>query len=557
MIKPVTTMAAVLMQAGLLASCTDAGHDDEWFVDETRARGIDFVHHSGQSERVMLPEIVSGGVALVDVDNDGDLDAYFIQSGRNLGTDPGPQTSGNELFLNDGDGYFTQATDTGAAKDVGYGMGVTTGDYDGDGDVDLYVTNYGTNRLLQNDGAGGFTDVTDEARVGGQEFSTATTFADLDVDGDLDLFVVNYVHWSVPVERSCFSRGEPTYCSPTAYEAPAIDRLYRNNGDATFTDVTVASGLSRGFGNGLGTIAEDFNNDGLIDLFVANDRTRDQLWINRGELKFANEAIQRGVAVDDNGIAKAGMGVAAGDVDFDDDADLLVVNFEGESDSFYKNELDYFIDVTARTGVSLASRRRTRFGVVLTDFNNDGQVDLFEANGKVDGNPNAPTDAFAEPNALFKGSQRDGFIHFQEIDQAGLATSSVFTSRSAAVGDVNADGRLDLLIVNRDAPAQLLINITPTHNWIRFDVRNASGAPALGAIVRIAAEGSSRRGVVRSSSSYLAAHDPRVHFGLNQVTVVEDVTVTWADGSEQAFGEASAGQTYFLRKGSDRPVPSR
>lgn len=547
---------ALLICAALLASCIGEEQDGVWFVDETAARGIDFVHRSGHQERTMMPEIIGGGAALVDVDDDGDLDAYLVQSGWNLAIGFGPDSPANQLFLNDGTGHFAAAVGIDGAGDTGYGMGVATGDYDSDGDVDLYVTNLGANRLLQNDGSGRFTDVTEEAGVGDPGWSTAATFADLDGDGDLDLFVVNYVHWSLAVERTCSSRGEPTYCSPTAYDAPAMDRLYRNDGDGRFTDITFWAGLNAVFGNGLGTIAEDFNNDGLVDLFVANDRMKDQLWINQGDLKFVNEAVQRGVAMDDNGIAKAGMGVAAADVDHDDDVDLLVVNFEGETDSFYRNELEYFVDVTARAGISLASRRRTRFGVSLADFDNDGQVDLIEANGKVDGDPNASTDVFAEPNALFRGEQHDGFIRFVEIDQAGLARPSVFTSRSVAVGDINGDGRLDLLIVNRDAPAQLLVNATATRNWIGFDVREATGAPALGAIVKITVGGLWRRSTVRSSSGYLAAHDPRVHFGLDQSTVVEDVLVLWPDGALQHFGQVAAGQIYVLRKGSAVPAPT-
>jgi hypothetical protein len=537
---------AALATSLWLASC--AGESPYWFEDEAAARGIDFTHRSGQVERAMLPEIVGGGAALFDVDGDGDLDAYFVQSGWNLGERPTPDTPVNRLYLNDGAGRFTTATDIGDAADNGYGMGAATGDYDGDGDVDLYVTNLGANRLLRNDGAGKFVDVTDEAEVGDPSWSTAATFADFDRDGDLDLFVVNYVHWSLAVERDCFSRGQPTYCAPTAYDAPAMDRLYRNDGNGRFTDVTEAAGLNTSFGNGLGTVAEDFNNDGLIDLFVANDRMKDQLWVNQGDLRFADEAGQRGVAMDDNGIAKAGMGVAVADVDHDDDADLIVVNFEGETDSFYRNELNYFVDVTARAGISMASRKRTRFGVVLADFNNDGQVDLFEANGKVDGNPNAATDVFAEPNALFAGKIQEEFVRFTEIENAGLAAPSMFTSRSAAIGDVNGDGRLDILIVNRDAPAQLLINSTPAKSWITLDVRDAVGAPALGAVVKLTAETVLQRATVRSSSSYLSAHDPRVHIGLGQANQGDDVTVTWPDGHTQSFGSLAAGKTHVLKR---------
>ena len=538
-----------------LTGCQEDGQDATWFVEEAATRGLHFVYRSGHRERVLLPEIVGGGAALVDVDDDGDLDAYLVQSGWNLAGRVESDTPHNELFLNDGGGHFTKADNAGAAADSGYGMGVTTGDYDGDGDVDLYVTNLGANRLLQNDGSGRFTDVTEQAGVADPGWGTAAAFADLDADGDLDLFVVNYVRWSLAVERSCFSRGKPTYCAPTAYDAPAMDRLYRNDGNGRFTDVTTTSGLNAAFGNGLGTIAEDFDNDGLVDIFVANDRMKDQLWMNKGDLRFSDEAVRRGVAMDDNGVAKAGMGVTAADVDHDDDVDLLVVNFEGESDSFYRNDVDYFVDVTARAGVGPASRRRTRFGVVLADFDNDGQLDLIEANGKVDGDPHAATDVFAEPNALFQGERYDGFIRFREVDLAGLAMQSVFTSRGVAVGDVDADGRLDLLIANRDGSAQLLMNRTPERSWVGFDVRNVAGSPALGAVVRVTDGELQRRRTVRSSSSYLAAHDPRVHFGLDESTSVENVTVLWPDGTSQQFNNRSAGQVHVLRRQSQAQKP--
>jgi len=527
-----------------------------WFVEEAAQRGLDFEHRSGFAGRALLPEIVGGGAALADVDGDGDVDAYLVQSGWNLQTGPDANTPGNRLYLNRGDGYFDAANQAGDVSDRGYGMGVAAGDYDNDGDVDLYVTNLGANALLQNDGSGRFENVASAAGVDDPGWSTAAAFLDLDNDDDLDLFVVNYLNWSPGVEKDCSSRGRPTYCAPTTYDSPAMDRLYRNDGDGTFTDVTVEAGLNRGFGNGLGTVGADFNGDGLIDLFVANDRTLDQLWINHGGLRFNDAAAEWGCAVDDNGFAKAGMGVAASDIDNDGDSDLLVVNFQGETDSFYRNEGHYFLDATARVGIAMASRRRTRFGVALADFDNDGRLDLYEVNGKVDGDPATTPDPFAEANALFRGRTDDGVsLVFEELSPpGGVAPGTPYTSRALAVGDVDDDGGLDLLVVNRDGPVHLLMNrVANRGKSVQFRVVLNTGGDALGARVSGRVGSEYRHQTVRVAASYLSSHDPRVHFGLGSESTLRDVTVRWPDGSSESFGDFQAAPTADLRRGTGRP----
>ena len=539
--------AAAGLAVVALAGC---GGDAPWFVDEARLRGIDFQHRSGFDGTPMLPDIVGGGAALADVDGDGDLDAYLVQSGRlpGRGEQPAP---GNRLYLNRGDGTFEEVDDIGDGADTGYGMGVAAGDYDNDGDVDLYVTNYGPNALLRNAGDGTFMNVAASVGVADPGWGSAAAFLDLDADGDLDLFVVNYLNWSPAVERDCYDRGSPTYCAPTTYAAAAPDRLFRNNGDGTFSDISVQAGLAKAYGNGLGVVGADFNRDGMMDVFVANDRNVNQLWMNQGSLRFADQAADWGCAVDEHGMAKAGMGVAAADVDDDGDSDLLVVNFEGETDSFFRNEGAWFSDDTAVVGLGAVSGRHTRFGVVMADFDNDGVLDLYQANGKVDGNPSAVPDAFAEPNVLYRGRSAQP-IRFEAVQPpGGVAEPLVHTSRGVAVGDVDNDGGLDMLVVNRDGPAYLLINRAPARsNWVRFRVLTASGRDAHGTTVSVQVGERRIHRDVQPAASYFASNDPRVHFGIGERSQVTEVSVLWPGGAVQTFGDFEAGHTWELHQHS-------
>ena len=536
----------------LLASCdpdspqrhaTEAAEtlaDVLWFTDEASRWGVDFVHQSGADGRYLLPEIMAGGVALLDVDGDGDLDLYLVQSG---GLDELGQVvpnDGNILYLNEGD-RFIRSTDSGHA-DQGYGVGVVVGDYDGDSDMDIYVTNVGANVLLRNDGRGRFVDVTKESGVGDDGFGTAGTFFDADNDGDQDLFLVNYIAWGIGIERQChdYGTGVRNYCDPGNYDAPAQDRLYRNNGDGTFSDITRRAGLTSVTGNGLGTVSADFNGDGLLDLFVANDKTMNQLWINQGDLRFEDRAVEWGSATDDHGIAKAGMGIVTGDVDNDADLDVLVVNIEGETDSYFRNEGDYFVDATARVGLGSTSRRYTRFGVVLADLDNDGVLDLYEANGRVTYTPEPedPADVYAEPNVLYRGQEMDLGIRFGVLPQGGLDQDVYQTSRGLALGDLNGDGSLDLIIANRDSRPNVLINQQREHEWVRVVAVDDRGIVPH-ALISGRPNGSERvlTRQVQMAGSYVAAHEPAAHFGLGSATGLVDVVVLWPDGEREAFGD--------------------
>ena len=526
---------------------TDAASAAPWFVDEAAIRGLAHEHVSGYpggAALPYLPEIVAGGAALFDADGDHDLDIYLVQAGGRLGeTEP---AAGNRLFTNRGDGTFVPA-DAADGEDTGYGMGVAIGDYDADGDVDLYVTNVGPNVLLRNRGDGRFDEVGASAGVDDPGWGTSAAFVDFDLDGDLDLFVVNYMHWSITIERDCRVRGRPTYCAPTTYRASAPDKLFENLGDGSFRDVSLAAGLTAAYGNGLGLVTADFDDDGLTDLFVANDKTVNQLWLNRGDLTFEEAASRWGVAVDDQGAAKAGMGVGAADVDRDGDVDLLVVNLEGETDSFFLNEGSYMVDATARSGLGPTSRRSTRFGIALADFDNDGRDDLFEANGKVIGDATATPDAFAESNVLFRGAATNP-PRFEVVP--GGVSDMPATSRAVAAGDVDGDGRIDLVVVNRDASVALLMNRTAGAASVRFRALDAGGRDVVGARVVVDANDERMVREIRTAASFLAANEPVAHFGLGGRRVPASVAVLWPGTTvPERFGEYPPTGLHVLRQG--------
>jgi len=525
-----------------------------WFREVHAEAGVDFVHVSDAAGDVhRFPEIMGGGVALVDVEGDGDLDVYLVQSGEL--DSPGPDAPANALYANDGACRFVDVSAGSGADDRGYGMGVATGDVDRDGFLDLYVTNLGANALLRNRGDGRFEDVTAAAGVGSRAWSTSAAFADLDADGDHDLFVCNYVDWSPEGEIPCYTAaGRPDYCSPNSYDAPRADLLYRNAGDGTFTDVTARAGIAARRGNGLGVVVADFDDDGRPDVFVANDQMQNHLWRNVGDGTFTDVAVETGCAVDVHGSPKAGMGTLAEDVDDDGDLDLFVVNLRAQADSFFRNVGGYFRDDTAAVGLGSASRPFTRFGVAWIDFDQDGWLDLYEANGRVvivsERKPRSE-DPYAEPNLLFAGGP--GPKLRLVAPEGGVAEPLVHTSRGAAFGDLDGDGAVDAVVVNRDAWAYVLRNVVPDRgHWIRFRVLDERGAEALGAELRIELGERTLRRVVRTAYGYCSANDPRVHVGLGERATVERVRVRWPDGREEAFGPFEADRDVTLRPGVRR-----
>jgi hypothetical protein len=521
-----------------------------WFEEIAARAGIDFVHHSGHDRRHYLPEIMGGGAALFDMDNDGFLDLYLIQSGTLSDPSVG---SGNRLYRNRGNGTFEDVTERSAAGVHGYGMGVAAGDFDNDGYTDLYVTNYGHNVLLKNDGRGHFIDVTAQAGVASTGWSTSAAFVDYDADGRLDLFVARYLDWRPAAEVECYSlTGVPDYCSPASYDLPSAATLYHNNGNGTFTDVSARSGLTAAVGNGLGVVAGDFDRDGRIDLLVSNDRTPNHLWLNQGGGRFREAALAMGCALDQDGVAKSGMGVDAADVDDDGDLDLLVVNLDGESDSFFRNQGKFFVDDTVSVGLRTPSRPFTRFGTAFRDFDNDGFLDLYEANGRVGRQSETySADPYAEPSLLFRGLAGP---KFQEVaPRGGALPLLIASSRAAAFGDVDNDGGVDVVVVNRDSRPFLLHNVVqPRGHWLLVRVVDEHQRDALGAELTMTVGSRTIRRDVRAAFSYLASNDPRVHVGIGTETVVRNVIVKWPDGVREDFGDLEANRIVVLRRGSGR-----
>jgi hypothetical protein len=441
-----------------------------WFVDVTSESGIDFVHDAGLTPEKNLPETMGAGAAVFDADEDGDLDLYFVQGGpmRLAGAQPGTfvEPSGalppNRLYLNDGHGHFTDATAaSGDAADTHYGMGVVVGDVNGDGHLDLFLTNLGANVLLLGDGHAHFRDATRESGIRDERWTTGCCLFDSEGDGDLDLLVTGYVLIDLAHPEWC-GRREPgwrSYCHPDHY--PALqERFWRNNGDGTFVDATEEAGFAKSFGKGLGVIACDVERDGDLDLYVANDSTENFLWINDGHGHFSDGTLLAGVGVDGRGLTQAGMGLAAADVDGDLDFDLFVTNFDDEPNTLYVNDGGgMFEDRTLQAGLDAPSRIPVGFGTVFEDFELDGKLDLAVANGHIIDNIQLYDDGktHAQRAQLFAN---DGRGHFRELhDEAGAFGATPFVGRGLYSGDLDGDGDVDLVLTQCNGPARIFRNV--------------------------------------------------------------------------------------------------
>jgi hypothetical protein len=436
-----------------------------------------------------------------------------------------------------------------------YGMGAAVGDYDNDGDPDFYVTNYGPNRLYRNNRDGTFTDVTRAAGNGLDDprWSTSASFSDYDADGDLDLFVANYVDFTVAGAKRCYDpTGARDYCGPLQFR-PVPDRLFRNNGDGTFTNVSESSGITSADGPGLGVVGADFNQDGRSDFYIANDGVANQLWLNQGDGRFVDDALLAGVAYNGEGGPEGSMGVAVGDADNDGDLDIVVSNITRESHAFYRNlGRGAFEDARVAAGLATPTASYTGFGTDWFDYDQDGRLDLFVANGAVTilevlrGDPFP----FRQRNQLLRNL---GGGRFEDVTRgAGAAFELSEVSRGAAFGDIDNDGDVDVLVTNNGGPVRLLLNQTASRNhWLQVRLEGVEdNRQGLGARVGLRRDdGTTIWRRARTDGSYLSASDPRVHFGLG-LTAVEAVVVEWPRGLKETWTDITPNRIVTLRQGS-------
>ena len=530
------------------------------FVDVTEKAGIHFRHVNGAEGAYHLPETLGAGGAFFDADNDGFLDIYLVNSG-DWDKLPSAQQTKSTLYRNNRDGTFTDITTPARVENLrNYGQGAACADYDNDGNVDLYVTNFGANVLYKNNGNGTFTDVTVSAGVGDPGWSSSACFLDYNADGHLDLFVVNYLAYSLDVPYlPCGEDGIHTYCHPSLFEG-APDRLYRNNGDGTFTDVSQAAGVGGigglFHGKGLGVVSADFNNDGTPDLYVANDDTRNDFFYNNGDGTFSEISLLAGCAYSFNGVAQAGMGVTVGDYNNDKWLDIFVTNLSYETNALYRNNGDgTFTDVIYEAHLGKESYLYVGFGTGYFDADNDGWLDLFIANGHIIDNIEDTHDilTYRQPDQLFRNT---GDGTFQEIsDSAGAYFQRPTVSRGTLFGDYDNDGDIDMLVTENSGPATLLRNeTTAQNNWITIKtVGIISNRDGIGTRLTMTAGGHTQIQEVNPGASYMSSHDARCYFGLGANTTVDRLEVRWQSGIVQVFEDLPANQEHVISEFLNTP----
>ncbi|WP_152053721.1 FG-GAP-like repeat-containing protein [Tautonia marina] len=528
------------------------------FEDDARRAELIFTYRNGQSNQHHLPETMGGGVALLDFDGDGWLDVYAVQGGDFPPVAGSDRSGGDRLFRNRGDGTFEDVTTAAgiAAFEQGYGHGVTVGDYDNDGHPDLFITRWRSYSLYRNNGDGTFEDATEAAGLGGDRgWPTSAAFADFDGDGHLDLYVCHYLDWNEQDPEVCPLPDLPDsngYCNPLLFEAQA-DHLFRNVG-GVFEDVTVEAGLADVVGRGLGVVAADLDGNGLMDLYVANDLSANFLFLNQGTLTFEEAGLRAGVAANAEGGYQAGMGVACADLDGDDLPDLFVTNFYGEATTGYRNlGGGFFADRTADAGLARATRHRLGFGIAPIDAENDGSLDLIQANGHI--NDLRPLFPYEMPAQLLIGDGSGRLVDASE--HAGVPFQVGHVGRGLAVGDLDNDGLLDALLIPQNAPLAALRNrTTGAGHFVTFQlVGGPSNRDAIGAKVSIEAGGDRQTRWNVGGGSYQSASSPNLHFGVRDATHIDLLEISWPSGRIDRHRDLSADTGYRIREGAALPDP--
>lgn len=555
-----TRVVAAVILASVAAAVAQTPSRAVPFVDRTSDAGLDFVHANGALGQLLLPEVIGAGGALIDFDNDGDLDVFAVQSA----TGAPPAARGSRLYRNDlrrgGIPRFVDVTDRSRIAFSGYGIGAATGDADNDGWTDLYVTALGSSALLRNNGDGTFSDISAASGASDRRWSTSATFLDFDRDGWLDLFVANYVNYRADMKRECFSAASARdYCNPAVYDADTA-RLLRNTGKGTFTDVSRTAGIAASPGRGLGVLAIDANEDGWTDLYVANDGDPNHLWINeRGTGRFRDEALLSGAALDRSGRPQGSMGIDAGDVDGDGDDDLFVTNLDNEGHALYVNAgKGLFEERTLEWG--LFALGFTGFGTRFVDYDNDSWPDLLVVNGAVRHMDAQRRAGDAHPlkqrNQLFHNER--GRRYIDATAAAGPAFAGTAVGRGLATGDLDNDGDVDAIVFNNGGPARVLVNESARGNhWLGLRILDGR-APRDALQARVEVTVADRRRLVRrvhTDGSYASAGDPRVLVGLGSVTAPVTVRVVWPQGTTEEFRNLAIDRYWAIEPGKPpRPL---
>lgn len=521
------------LQANAANAVVEGQHSHALFESVPASKsGISWRHVNGRSPEYYLPETTGAGCAFVDYDNDGWIDIYLVNGGKCDFYDPQPPLR-NALYRNNRDGTFTDVTEAAAVSGGGYGMGVAVGDYDGDGFPDLYVTQYGRSILYHNNGNGTFTDVTEKAGVAAPGWASSAVWFDYDNDGRLDLFVCRFVEFDKSKNQFCGEKatGERYYCIPKVYP-PARSWLFHNNGDGTFRDVSQESGIAKALGKAWGVVATDINNDGWMDLFVANDTVPNFLFLNRNG-KFEDVGLEAGVAYSQDGRARSGMGVDSADLDQDGFQDLFVSNVDQEMYSLYRNDHDLtFNDIAGPMGVSKATRLMSGWGIKFFDYDNDGNSDLFIVNGHPDDKIEVHSNhvKYEEPMLLFHNTGK----RLENVsDVAGQALNETYAARGMAIGDFNNDGAIDVLVAVNNGPPVLLKNAAAAGNhWLGVRLVGRKANPdAIGARITWIAGDLKRSRLKVGGGSYLSSHDPREVLGIGSRPKIDRLEIKWPQPS--------------------------
>jgi hypothetical protein len=514
------------------------------FTDTTREAGIQFEHNSGFTGRYRYLEIVGGGVGMFDYDGDGWLDLYFV-NGNHI-DQPMSKSITNALYRNNQDGTFTDVTAAAGVGDSGFGQGCCAADFDNDGDQDLYVTNYGLDRCYRNNGDGTFSDVGKEVGLTCDAWGQSCAFFDANGDGFLDLYVQNYLTY-----RPAMDGKRSEYNAPTAFQG-APDRLYLNKGDGSFRDFSVESGLHRPGGRGMGVACVDFDEDGDLDLFIANDGMENYYFANNGDATFEERSVRSGLAFNYDGASESSMGVDVGDYNGDGQQDIACPALRAEGCTLYKNNKGLFDDVSRPARLAPVTRPFTGFSPNWIDADNDGDLDLFLCNGGVSRNlGTSPQQTYLEqygiPDLLV---WNDGQGRFKKAGpEAGAHFTKALIGRGSASGDLDNDGDIDLVVCNLNGAPNILRNDTPSGNWITLVLEASTGhRDPIGAKVRVTVAGKTQAAVVRASGGYLSLNDRRPHFGLGESKEVERLEVVWPDGSSQVLERVPANQILRIQQ---------